>query len=286
MRRALAFLFCACVTGAAQEIKGQIEKFTTGHEFVSALAWSSRDVYLLVADGPAGIIKRIDPKGTTKWRDGLHVNGLAVDEKNVYVADARERAVVRVDAKGKVEVLASSFEGKRFNGPADVVVAKNDHIWFTDPAFAAADAQKELPFYGIFHLSPKAEITAIARLTSRPNGLALSPDGKTLYASIADDRTVLAWTIGRNGETTNQRVFAKDIDGVPDGLATSPDGKVWLCARDIEVFSPDGAKVTTIAVPEKPTDCEFGDTAQTLYIAAGTSVYRWTSKEGASHQQP
>lgn len=286
MRRFKLLLAYALVS-LGQSVDGQLEKFTTGHEFVSSLAWSTKDVFLLVADGPAGVVRRIDAKGTTKWKEGLHVNGLALDEKSaVYLTDARERRVVRIDAKGKLEVLASSFEGKRFNGPSDIVVSKNGNVWFTDPAFAAADKKKELSFYGIYHISPKAELTAIAKLTARPNGLALSPDGKTLYASVADERSVLAWTVGRNGETTGQRVFAKGIDGVPDGITTSADGRVLVCARDVEVYAADGTKVTTIAVPEKATDCEFGEGGSTLFIAAGTSVYRWTSKQGASNQQP
>lgn len=226
------------------------------------------------------------------WKEGLHAGGLAVDEKSaVYVSDVKGKRVIRIDQKGKQEVLASSFEGKRLNGPGDIEVLKKGHVWFADPAFGTADSQRELPFYGIYHISPKAEVTAIARLKSRPNGLALSHDGKTLYASMADDRTVLAFTIGKNGETTDQRVFAKGIEGVPAGLTTSPDGRVWLCARDIVVFSPEGQKAATIEMPEKPTDCEFGEDGKSLFIAAGTSVYRWsakdgTAKEAAPHKQP
>ena len=287
MRRASLLLVCGCIAAAGQQIDGQLEKFTSGHEFVSALVWSVKDTFLLVADGPAGIVRRVDTKGTTKWREGLHVSGLALDDKSaVYVADSRERRVIRIDSKGKLDVLATAFEGKRLNAPSDIVVSKNGNVWFTDPAFAAADAKRELPFYGIYHLTPKLELTAIAKLTSRPNGLALSPDGKTLYASIADDRTVLAWSVGGKGETTGQRVFAKGIEGVPDGMTTSPDGNLWVCAREIEVYSPGGKKLSTINVPEKATDCEFGEDGKTLFIAAGTSVYRWTSKQGAPNQQP
>lgn len=276
------------MSAAGQQLDGQLEKFTGGHSFVPALAWSTKESFLLVADGPAGIVRRIDPKGTTKWREGLHPGGIAVDNEKsaVYVTDTREHRVLRIDAKGKLDVLASGFEGKRFNGPSDIVVSKNGNVWFADPAFASADTKRELSFYGVYHLTPKGELSVVAKLTNRPNGLALSPDGKTLYASVADDRTVLAWTIGRNAEATGQRVFAKGIDGIPDGIATSTDGRVWVCAREVEVYSAEGAKVASIAVPEKPTDCEFGEDGKTLFIAAGTSVYRWTSKEGASHQRP
>jgi gluconolactonase len=286
MLRLSLTLACVCLAAQAQQLDGQLERFTTGHQFVASLAWLSKDTALLIADSPAGIVRRIDTKGSSTWREGLRASGLASDEKHIYLVDSAERRVVRVDAKGKVEVVAASFEGKRFNGPSDIAVAKNGHVWFVDPAFADADTQRELPFYGVYHVSPKLELSAIARLQSRPNGIALSPDGKTLYVTVADDRTVLAWAVGRNGETAGPSVFAKGIAGVPDGITTSADGRVWVSAREIEVFAPSGGKVASIAVPEKATDCEFGEDGNTLFIAAGTSVYRFTSKQGASNRQP
>jgi sugar lactone lactonase YvrE len=78
----------------------------------------------------------------------------------------------------------------------------------------------------------------------------------------------------------------KGIDGVPDGLTTSSDGRVWVCAREIDVYTAEGMKVSTLAVPEKPNELEFGEGGNALFIAAGTSVYRWTSKQGAPNQQP
>src|SRR5262245_45123000 len=118
MRRALFSLCGACLAAYQLAEEGQTSKFTAGHQFASAVVWSQKDVFLLVAERPAGQIRRIDSKGTTMWREGFAVSGLAIDEKNVvYATDARERRVVRIDNKGKLDVLASSFEGKRFNGP-------------------------------------------------------------------------------------------------------------------------------------------------------------------------
>lgn len=291
MRRVFLVLLTSLLAGSQQPQEGQTSKFSAGLQFASSLTWSSKESFLLVADRPAGQLRRIDAKGVSTWKEGLPAAGIALDDRNsVYLTDTRERRLVRLDARGKQEVLVASFEGKKLNGPGDVVVAKNGHVWFADPAFGTADAHRELSFYGIYHVSPKGTLTAVARLPSRPNGLAFSPDGKTLYASVADDRTVLAWTIGKNGETADQRVFIRQTDGVPAGLTTSPDGRVWVCAREVEVYSAAGEKLHSIPVPERPVDCEFGEGGKSLFIAAGTSVYRWhatneAAKEAAPHRQ-
>ena len=291
MRRAFCFLMTALAAAAQQPAtEGQIEKLSGGHEFASAVAWS-RDGFLLIGDGPAGRITRIDSKGKSIYRDGIAAAGLAFDEEGrVYICESGSRTVVRVDRKNKADVIASSWEGKKFNGPSDIAVLKKDHVYFTDPAFASADTTKELPHYGIYHVGPKGEIAAIATLPARPNGIALSPDGRTLYASVADTRSILAWTLDKNGIASAQRVFATGIEGVPDGLDVAPDGRVFVAARGLVVYSPEGKLLTSQPVPEKPMDVVLGEADfNTAFIAAGGAVYRFRlppelhSKTGARH---
>ena len=229
--------------------------------------------------------------GQQAYRDGVAAAGLAVDEDGrVYACDNRARQLIRTDKKNKTDVLASVWEGKKFNGPADVVVLRKDHVYFTDPAFGSADASKELAHYGIYHVGPKGEMSIIAKLAVRPNGIALSPDGKTLYATVADERSVLAWSLDRNGVATQQRVFASGIDGVPDGIDTAPDGRVFVAARALVIYAPDGKLISTQPTPEKPVDIAIGEAdMNTVFIAAGSSVYRFRlpdelqNKTGARH---
>ena len=291
MRRALYFLTAALSAAAQHQVEdGHISKLSGGHEFASAVAWS-RDGFLLIADGPGGKILRVDDKGKSVFRDSVAAAGLAFDDEGrLYACDPRLRQVIRIDKKNKSDVIASAWEGKRLNGPSDVVVLKKEHVYFTDPAFASADAEKQLPQYGIYHVGPKGDIASIAMLRARPNGIALSPDGRTLYASVADDRSVLAWTLDKNGTASDQRVFLRDIDGVPDGLDVGPDGRVFLAARQLLIYSPEGKLLISQPVAEKPVDVALGEAdLNTVFVAAGGSVYRYRLppdqqyKTGARH---
>ena len=101
--------------------------------------------------------------------------------------------VTRTSKNGKVEVIASHFEGKRFNAPNDIVVRRDGHVYFTDPAFGNQEDARELDFYGVFHVSPKGEVEPVAKWKTRPNGIALSPNGRILYVADSDARCIRAY---------------------------------------------------------------------------------------------
>ena len=85
-------------------------------------------------------------------------------------------------------MLAARFEGKRLNAPNDIVVRRDGHVYFTDPAFGNQQDTRELDFYGVFHIKTKGELEAIARWKTRPNGITLSPNGRLLYVADSDAR--------------------------------------------------------------------------------------------------
>jgi gluconolactonase len=275
MRRAFCFVSLAFLAAGQPYPEGQIQRFASNYKFVSALVWS-RDGTLLVADSGAGRIFRIDDKGASVLREDIPARGLAVDSKGeLYICDAVARKVVRVDRRNNVEVVADQWQGKRLNGPRDVVVTKNGYVFFTDPAFASADLKRDLPFYGIYRVSPKGETSALAELKTRPNGLTLSPDGDILYATLADERSVIAWSLDKNGAASAQRTVASSLTGVPDAIEIGPDGNLYVAARDVEVFTPEGRHVRTHPFSGKPTSIAFGEAdLQTLFVGAGGSVYR------------
>jgi len=285
-RRAFVILPFAALLPAEDDSPYRVEKLIGGLQYASSTAWA-RENYLLIADLPAATITKIDGKGPSLFRENIHAGGLAFDsEGRLLICDPVERNLVRIDRKGKLEVLADKFEGKRLNGPNSVVVSKNGHIWFTDPAFASSDKQKDLPWYGIYHLPPKADLSLVAKLTSRPNGIALSPDSKTLYVVDSDTRTVLAWDVDKSGSTSGQRTFARITTGVPNGVHAGVDGRGYVSARRLLIFTASGEPAGNIEIAEKPADITFGDSDFTsIYVAAGTSVYRvrWKSKGGEAN---
>jgi gluconolactonase len=285
MWRACFFLLSLTIAAQTPETDNQITRFSSGYAYVSALAWS-REGYLLVADAPAGKISRIDSKGTAVWRQDLRATGLAFGDKgDLYVAEGPLRRLVVLERKAKaLEVVAGAWEGKPLNGPYSVAATRNGHVYFSDPAFASADLRRDLPYYGIYHVSPKGQMDVVAKLASRPGGLAVSEDGKTLYAASVDERAVIAWSLDRNGVASGQRVFVNGLAGVPDGIALAPDGSVWIAAGQVEVFSPEGKKLAQWEFADKPAQIEFGeDDLRTAFVSAGSIVYRLRIAGGTRH---
>jgi gluconolactonase len=192
----------------------------------------------------------------------------------------RQRRVTRTLKNGKIEVLAARFEGKRFNAPNDIIVRRDGHVYFTDPAFGSQQDERDMDFYGVYHITPKGEVDALARWKTRPNGITLSPNGRVLYVADSDQRLIRAYDLDGKGMASNERVVIEKITGVPGGLRTDQNGNLYVAARAIYVYSnPTGSSrgkiLGEVNVAETPSNIAFGDQdMETLYITARTSVYR------------
>jgi gluconolactonase len=255
-----------------------VEKVAAGLQFTEGPVWS-RENFLLFSDVPANRILKIGPgdRAPGIFRDDSgYANGNTFDvQGRLYSCESRTRRVTRMDKKGKIEVLADKWEGKRFNAPNDIVVRKDGNVYFTDPAFGNQADTRELDFYGVYHINPKGQLNLIARPKGRPNGITFSPNGRLLYVANSDDRTVVAYDVDHNGETSHERVLVSGVEGVPDGIRTDEKGNIYIAAKGIAVYNPEGKLVATLSVPETPANCAFGDADfQTLYITARTSLYR------------
>lgn len=263
---------------AAQDFSDlQTEKAFAGYRYTDGPAWSP-DKFLVFCDTPANHVIKWTPGGKPELFPGEFEGpaGAAFDSQGrLYVTETRGRRVVRIDKRGKSETLAARFEGKQLNAPNDIVVRKDGHAWFTDPAFGNQSDRRELDFYGVFHLTPKGDLEAVARLKTRPNGIALSPNGSTLYVADSDQHAVLAWDVDRHGAVSNSRTVLSGIEGVPAGLRADEKGNLYVAARAVFVYSPAGKLLHTIEFNEKPSNLCFGDPdLETLYITTRTSVHR------------
>ena len=274
-----AVIACLAAAGlAAQDFSNlRIERVAAGYKFTEGPVWS-REGYLLFSDVPQDLIVAWRPgKGTANFRTQSNgANGNAFDAQGrLYSCESRTRRVVRTDRKGRIEVLAERYQGKRLNAPNDIVVSRDGHVYFTDPAFGSQADQRELDFYGVYHITPKGELELIARPAGRPNGIALSPDGKLLYVANSDERNVRAYDLDRQGRASNPRVVISGIDGVPDGMKVDEKGNLYIAARAIAIYTPVGKLLGSIELPETPSNCAFGDPDfGTLYVTARSSVYR------------
>jgi gluconolactonase len=262
---------------AQESQEPQMERVATGFQFTEGPAWS-REGFLLFSDVPNNnIMKYVPGQKPTVFRENSNgANGNVFDvQGRLYSCESRTRRVVRMDKKGSIQVLAEKWEGKRLNAPNDIVVRKDGHAYFTDPAFGNQADTRDLDFYGVYHIAPKGELSLIAKPAGRPNGIALSPNGHVLYVANSDEHNVRAYDVDRNGDTANERVVISGVDGVPDGIRVDEKGNVYVAANGIAVYDPHGKLIETLGMAETPANCAFGDSDfDTLYITARTSLYR------------
>ncbi len=279
-----------------------LEKVADGFAWVEGPAWNRQGRFLLFSDVPNNSV--------FKWREGAGAslflkpsgytgeavfegrepgsNGLTFDPAGrLVLCEHGDRRVSRLEADGRRTTLADRYRGKRLNGPNDAVFKSNGDLYFTDPPFglpgAFDDPRKELDFSGVFRLSPSGALTLLVREIRAPNGIAFSPDEKTLYVSNADpNRAVwLAYDVNDDGTLANGRVFfdatawTKTKKGVPDGLKVDRDGHLFAAGPGgIHVFAPDGTHLGSIEIGVATSNAAWGDDGSTLYITASTAIYR------------
>jgi len=273
--RLIAILLTITAAFAEDFSKLEVQPVANGFPGGEGPVWS-RQGFLIFSDYSRDRLYKLAPGGEPEvYREDSHgTNGNAMDRQGrLYSCEYKSRRVTRTGRDGKIEVLAETFEGKRFNAPNDIVVRRDGHVFFTDPLFTPLD-KRDLDFYGVFHITPNGKIEAIARMKTRPNGIALSPDGKTLYVAMTDDRKILAYDVDRNGSVSNERTAVADLPGGPDGMRTDARGNLFIAARGVQVYSPGGKLLGTISPPVNPRNLAFGDRdLRTLYMV-GNSIFK------------
>jgi gluconolactonase len=221
-------------------------------------------------------------------------NGMRFDAKGRLMACCGEsgaRAVVRYEKDGKKTVLADRYNGKRLTAPNDLCVDGQGRVYFTDPCYGSRpkDGQEK---YAVYRIDAEAgepvpnKVTRVIDDVDTPNGIALSPDGKTLYVADSAPRKtgphmLVAYDVSPDGTCKRRAVLHdfKDHRGI-DGMVVDTEGNIYATAESGErsgvyIFSPAGERIGFIRTPEAATNCTFGDAdLRTLYVTAGTSVYR------------
>ncbi|HMD47584.1 MAG TPA: SMP-30/gluconolactonase/LRE family protein [Bryobacteraceae bacterium] len=254
-----------------------VDRIATGFVFTEGPAWS-RDGFLVFSDVPENKLLevKLGQKPALLRGNSNGAMGNAFDAQGrLYTCETHLRRVTRTDKKGKVDVLVERYEGKRFNAPNDIVVRRDGQVYFTDPAFGNQEDARELDFFGVYHVSPRGEVELVAKPAGRPNGIALSPNGRVLYVANSDERNIRAYDLDGKGAASNERVLVSGIEGIPDGLRTDEKGNLYLAAKEIRVYTPDGKSLGSVALAETPSNLAFGDEDfQSLFVTARTSVYR------------
>jgi gluconolactonase len=247
-------------------------------------------------------IMRFDPAtgSVTVFREPSgRANGLIFDPNGRLIAaeganTGGGRRVSVTEPDGTVRTLADRYQGKRFNSPNDVAVDRRGRVYVSDPRYVGDDP-RELDFEGVFRVDPDGSVHRLDTTAAKPNGLAVSPDGTTLYVSDngPERRALLALDLDDRGDVSRPRVLHDFGAGRGiDGMTVTADGRVVAAAGTgpkggVYVFSPAGDELAFIPVPEPPTNVEFGGPdRKTLYVTAGKSLYRIATAMTGHHLWP
>jgi gluconolactonase len=248
-----------------------------GLGFTEGPVWLD-DGSLLFSDIPNSRIHRIAGEERSVYREPSgQSNGLTFDRQGRLLACEHENRRVSIELEGVAQTLVDSFEGKRLNSPNDIVVRSDGRIFFTDPPYGIREEQRELPFNGVYSVAPDGALKLLIDDFDRPNGLALSPDERTLYIADTNGRHVRAFDVANDGALSAGRVFAEMRDGGrPDGMKVDRDGRLYVSAGTVQVFAADGETLGAIECPQEPANCGWGEDGSAFYITARTAVYRTT----------
>ena len=269
----------------------RLERLATG------ATWSEGPAYLddgsvVWSDIPGNRLLRYSPQhGTSVYMQPSHFqNGHTRDLEGRLIACSHgQRAVVRLEPDGSWAVLVDQFEGKKLNSPNDAIVKSDGTIWFSDPPYGLIQPHEgyggtqEQPGCFVYRFDPVSlGITAVVTDMDKPNGLAFSVDEKTLYVTDTaashdpnGHHHIRAYDVIDGQRTANGRVFAVIEPGLPDGFRIDQQGWIFTSSLDsVQVYTPDGARLGKILVPEKVGNLSFGGpNGDRLFIAASTSLY-------------
>lgn len=258
------------------QVAGEPVALASGFWFAEGPLWRDNGS-LLLSDIPASLMYRyVDGVLDVFQYDSGESNGLfAHQDGGVLVAQHRERRIALLE-QGQVKTVVDSFEGRRFHSPNDLTMSSEGYLYFTDPPFGLT-GQPELDFNGVYQLSPQGDLSVIWAGAShtRPNGIVLSPDEKTLYVSYTYEAVVRSFAIDNYGKVVENGVFAY-VGAIADGMSVDRQGNLYVAtSQGIEVIDPLGDHWGTIALPKQPSNCTFGgQEGNILFVTAQDSLYQ------------
>lgn len=279
----------------------KIERLADGFVWSEGPVWDKKGEHLLFSDVPRNVV--------FKWKEGVGTreflfpsgytgtaprggepgsNGLTLDSKgNLVLCQHGDRHVSRLEADGSFKVLAPYYKFRAFNSPNDLVYHSNGDLYFTDPPYGLEgnnkDPKKELMFNGVYLLRKDGTVTLLTDKLTFPNGIALSPDEKTLYVAVSDPEKAQYWAydVQADGTIANGRVlfdataFVPTKKGLPDGLKVDRNGILFATGPGgVLILSPEGKHLGTIDTGEPTANCGWGGDGTTLYITANHTLCR------------
>lgn len=287
-----------------------IELLASGFEWAEGPIWIKERECLLFSDIPRNSVMKwsesgglslfLKPSGFTGVVDyGREPgsNGLTLDfEGRLIACEHGDRRISRLDHEGGKRTLADNYQGKRLNSPNDLVFKSNGDLYFTDPPYGLPgnfdDPRRELDFCGVYRLRPDGELTLLTRELTRPNGLAFSPDERTLYVANSDAQRAI-WmrypmlpggTIGTGSVLVDVTDLARaGLPGLPDGMKVDAQGHIFAAGPGgVSVITPEGDVLGRIDTGQSTANCAWGDDGSVLYMAADGYLCRVRTRTRAA----
>ena len=287
----------------------KMEILAEGFDWSEGPVWvgGEKDGAVLFSDVPRNTIYRwqegqdqatvfLKPSGYTgvASRGGsIGSNGLGIDEDGrLIICQHGDRRICFLDAplqrpQTSFVTLADRYKGQRLSSPNDLTFHRNGDIYFTDPPYGLKnrydDAESDLDFAGVFRWQPNGNLTLLTRSIAWPNGIAFSPDYKTLYVGQSDPKAALWYaldvkddgTLGQERVFFDAQKFVPDRPGIPDGLKVDQAGNVYATGPGgLLIFDSSGTHLGTLLTNRPTGNCCFGNDGRTLYITADEYLLR------------
>ena len=317
-RLLLSPLLCLAAFAAEPlpEFKGSIEKLDSALDallapetkievLASGFNWSEGPVWkdgkILFSDvpentvfawreGDAAASISLKPSGSLSG-EGQGSNGLAKDAAgNLILCQHGERRIARLETDGSFTSLADKYDGKRFNSPNDLVITSKGTIFFTDPPYGLKKGTPpDAPYHGIYRVDSDGKVSLIIEDIKWPNGIALSPDERTLYIAVSDkdEPRVMAYDMEPEGTAKSGRVVfaarslkSPERKGGCDGMKVDSLGNIWTTGPGgVLIISKEGKHLGSILTGQATANCAWGgDDKSTLYITADMFLLRVKTK--------
>ena len=295
------------------EIDDLIDKDAKIEVLADGFIWAEGPVWVKDEKGGHLLFSDIPRNSVMKWREGVGVdlflkpsgytgasdygnepgsNGLLLDSKGRLVScEHGDRRISVMSEKGGKMTLVNNYQGKRLNSPNDACFHSNGDLYFTDPPYGLPkrynDPRRELDFCGVYRLSKSGKLTLLTKEMTRPNGIAFSPDEKTLYVAQSDPKAAI-WkkfpvkedgTLGKGELFYDATKNVGKLPGLPDGLKVDSKGNVWATGPGgVLIFTPEGKLLGRISSGEKTANCGWGNDGSVLYLTADMYICRIQTK--------
>jgi gluconolactonase len=280
-----------------------VETIATGIRWAEGPVWVP-GTGLLFSDPPANLMRRwtrktgavpfLSPSGAAGTDPKLvreaGSNGLALAHDGaLLIANSGGRSIDRLDLRTRQRtVLADRYQGKRFNSPNDLHVARSGAVYFTDPPYGFTDGDRsplhETAGNGVYRWTPNGHVTLIEDALTLPNGIALSPDERRLYVSVSDPAAprIMAYDLDAHGLPTASHVWldarplmAGGAPGLPDGMKVARDGTLFCSVPGgMMVLTAEAEPLGLIVAGRAIANCAFGEDGATLFMTASDRVLR------------